>query len=40
MVDKPVTIRRERVGTRIGSLGSQDVARLGVALAFVLGLAD
>lgn len=40
MVDKPVTIRRERIGRRIGRLGNQDMARLGAALAFVLGLAD
>jgi mRNA interferase MazF len=40
MADKPVTIRRERVGQTIGQLGSQDMARLGAALAFVLGLAD
>ena len=40
MVDKPVTIRRERIGQKIGRLGNQDMARLGVALAFVLGLAD
>ena len=40
MTDKPVTIRRERVGYRIGSLDENDVARLTVALAFVMGLAD
>ena len=40
MVDKPVTIRRERIGRKIGRLGNQDMARLGIALAFVLGLAD
>ena len=40
MADKPVTIRRERIGQRIGRLGNQDMARLGIALAFVLGLAD
>jgi mRNA interferase MazF len=40
MADKPVTIRRERIGQRIGCLGNQDMARLGIALAFVLGLAD
>jgi mRNA interferase MazF len=36
MADKPVTIRRER----IGQLGAADMARLNVALAFVMGLAD
>ena len=40
MADKPVTLRRERIGQKIGHLGSQDMARLGIALAFVLGLAD
>ena len=40
MADKPVTVRRERIGQRIGRLGDQDMARVGIALAFVLGLAD
>jgi len=40
MAYKPVTVRRERVGQTIGRLGSQDMARIGIALAFVLGLAD
>lgn len=40
MADKPVTVRRERIGRRVGRLGSQEMARLGIALAFVLGLAD
>ncbi|EQD56645.1 transcriptional modulator of MazE/toxin, MazF [mine drainage metagenome] len=40
MADKPVTIRRERVGRRNGSLDERDVARLNVALAFAVGLAD
>ena len=40
MADKPVTIRCERIGQKIGRLGNQDMARIGVALAFVLGLAD
>ena len=40
MADKLVTIRRERVGQKIGRLGDQDMARLGIALAFVFGLAD
>ncbi|MHB1529853.1 MAG: type II toxin-antitoxin system PemK/MazF family toxin [Acidiferrobacteraceae bacterium] len=40
MADKPVTIHRERVGRRIGSLDEKDIARLNVALAFVMGLAD
>ncbi|MGB8401113.1 type II toxin-antitoxin system PemK/MazF family toxin [Bradyrhizobium sp.] len=40
MADKPVTVRRERIGQKIGHLGNQDMARLGIALAFVFGLAD
>jgi mRNA interferase MazF len=40
MADKPITIRRERVGWRIGHLDDRDIARLNVALAFVMGLAD
>ena len=40
MADKPVTIRRERIGQRIGQLGAADMARLNVALALVMGLAD
>lgn len=40
MADKPVTVRRERIGRTIGRLAAQDVGRLNVAIAFVLGLAD
>jgi mRNA interferase MazF len=40
MADKPVTIRRERLGQRIGRLGTADMTRLNVALALVIGLAD
>jgi mRNA interferase MazF len=40
MADKPVTVRRERIGRRIGQLGAADMARLNVALALVMGLAD
>jgi mRNA interferase MazF len=40
MADKPVTIRRERIGQRIGRLGAGDIARLNAALALVIGLAD
>ncbi len=40
MSDKPVTIRRERVGRGIGRLDETDIDRLNVALAFVMGLAD
>jgi mRNA interferase MazF len=40
MADKPVTVRRERIGQRIGRLAAADLARLNVALALVMGLAD
>ena len=40
MADKPVTIRRERVGQLIGRLSGEEIGRLNVALAFVMGLAD
>ena len=40
MADKPVTVRRARVGRSIGRLDDGDVARLNAALAFVMGLAD
>ena len=40
MIDKPVTVRRERIGTRLGHLDKQEVKRLNQSLAFVLGLAD
>ncbi len=40
MADKPVTVRRERVGSKIGALSHSDVARLNAALAFVMGLGD
>ncbi|MBV8342733.1 MAG: type II toxin-antitoxin system PemK/MazF family toxin [Gammaproteobacteria bacterium] len=40
LADKPVTIRRERMGRNIGHLGEKDIARLNIALAFAIGLAD
>jgi len=40
MADKPVTVRRERVGQVIGRLAPPDITRMNVALAFVIGLAD
>jgi mRNA interferase MazF len=40
MADKPVTVRRERIGRQVGRLGIEDMARLNAALAFVMGLAD
>ena len=40
MADKPVTIRRERIGRQVGHLDDDDIGRLNIALAFVMGLAD
>ncbi len=40
MADKPVTIRRTRVGRHIGKLDVADLARVNTALAFVVGLSD
>jgi mRNA interferase MazF len=40
MADEPVSVRRERIGRKIGRLDDKDVARLNIALAFVMGLAD
>ena len=40
MADKPVTVRRERIGRTIGRLATEDLGRLNAALAFVMGLAD
>ena len=40
MADKPVTIRRERIGQRIGQLEAAEMTPLNVALALVMGPAD
>ncbi len=40
MADKPVTVRRERIGRTIGRLAADDLRRLNAALAFVIGLSD
>ena len=40
MADKPVTVRRGRIGRVVGRLDAADITRLNVALAFVMGLAD
>ena len=40
MADKPVTVRRERIGPGSGRLDRRDMMRLNTALAFVSGLAD
>lgn len=40
MTDKPVTVRRERIGERMGRLNRAETRALNVALAFALGLAD
>jgi len=38
MADKPVTLRRERLGKALGRLNQAEIARLDAALAFVMGL--
>lgn len=40
MADKPVTVRRRRIGQPIGRLDDSEIGRLNIALAFVMGLAD
>jgi mRNA interferase MazF len=40
MADKPVTVRRSRIGQIVGRLSDPDIGRLNIALAFVMGLAD
>jgi mRNA interferase MazF len=40
MVDRPTTVRRERIGQIIGRLAAADMGRLNTALALVMGLAD
>ena len=40
MADKPVTVRRERIGDRLGELGQGEIKQLNRALALALGLAD
>jgi mRNA interferase MazF len=40
MAEKPVTVRRARIGQRVGRLTAADITRLNAALAFVMGLAD
>jgi mRNA interferase MazF len=40
MADKPVTIRRDRVGQVIGRVSDDEIRLTNAALAFALGLAD
>ena len=40
MADKPTTVRRERIGSRIGQLERLDMQRFNQAVAFCLGLGD
>jgi mRNA interferase MazF len=40
MADKPVSVRRERIGRQVCHLDDKDILRLTVALAFVMGLED
>jgi mRNA interferase MazF len=40
MIDKPVTIRRTKIGNVVGRLTAEEMDRVNRALTFVLGLAD
>lgn len=40
MIDKILTIRKNRLGYRIGQLEDKDIARLDLAIATFLGLTD
>lgn len=40
MIDKVATVRRSRIGKRIGRLDDESTLRLNRSLAFVMGLAD
>jgi mRNA interferase MazF len=40
MTDKPLTVRRHRVGAVIGKLSEEDLQRLNTALTLALGLSD
>jgi len=40
MVDKPVTVRRVRVGSVIGRLTAREMRLVNAAMAFVMGLSD
>ena len=40
MADKPTTVRRDRIGQIIGRLDSNEMRRLSVSLALVIGLSD
>lgn len=40
MADKPMTMRRDKIGPIIGRLNDTDIHRLNLALAFALGISD
>lgn len=40
MVDKIVTVRRDRLGEKIGRLSAQEIRLMNMAIAFVTGLSD
>jgi mRNA interferase MazF len=40
MTDKPVTVHRKRVGSRIGRLEDEAIQKLNSILTFVMGLSD
>src|ERR1700684_3295981 len=39
MADKPITVRRERIGRKVGHLDDRDISRLNISLVFVMGFA-
>lgn len=39
MADKPATLKRERIGRKIGQLSEREMVRLQSAIAFVMGFA-
>ncbi|MGB1109080.1 MAG: type II toxin-antitoxin system PemK/MazF family toxin [Gammaproteobacteria bacterium] len=40
MVDKPVTVKREKIGQRVGALPPSDLPRIDRSLALFLGIAS
>ena len=40
MVDKPITVLRRRIGNPVDHLADDDMARVNIALALVMGLTD
>ncbi len=40
MADKPLTVHRRRIGSVIGRVSDEDLARIASAVAFTIGLSD